>query len=279
MNFRAYSTPAEIWATMRGEATREAEHDPMLAGYLYSTILHHANLKDALLFHLASKLAGKTFDDRCWMKILGDALEQDPAIIEAVCYDLVAVKERDPACRGLAASMLFFKGFQSLQCYRIAHFYWKMERHYLALLIQSRMSEVFDVDIHPAAVIGHGIFLDHAHGIVIGETAVVENNVSMLHAVTLGGTGKVSGDRHPKIREGVLISAGAKILGNIEVGQGATVAASSVVLESVSPHVTVAGIPAKVVGRPRSEAPALDMNQAIEDGIFEDQPLCPRPEL
>lgn len=269
----AYANPNDIWLTMRGEATREANQDPILAGYLYATILHHASFKDALLFHLASKLGGKTFDERCWMKILGDAIDQDESMIQSACYDLLAVKERDPACSGLASTMLFFKGFQSLQCYRIAHIYWKQKRNYLALLIQSRMSEVFDVDIHPAAVIGHGVFLDHAHGIVIGETAVVENNVSMLHGVTLGGTGKVSGDRHPKIREGVLISAGAKILGNIEVGHGATVAASSVVLTSVPPRVTVAGIPATVVGRPRSEQPALDMNLAIEDGIFEDQPL------
>ncbi|MDP9128589.1 MAG: serine O-acetyltransferase, partial [Pseudomonadota bacterium] len=189
----------------------------------------------------------------------------DPAIVEAGQYDLIAITERDPAAKNILVPFLFFKGFRALQAYRVAHWLWRMERRTLASYFQSRISSCFVVDIHPAAVIGKGIMMDHAHGVVIGETAVVEDNVSFLHNVTLGGTGKEKGDRHPKIRSGVMIGAGAKILGNIEIGAGARVAAGSLVLKNVAPHVTVAGVPARIIGNAGCESPAQEMDQTLRD--------------
>jgi serine O-acetyltransferase len=193
--------------------------------------------------------------------LIDQAFDASPAIGQAIRIDLQAVRDRDPASRGMLAPFLYFKGFHALEAYRIANWFWRQERQLLAVHIQSRVSEVFGVDIHPAARIGSGILIDHATGIVIGETAVIEDNVSILHGVTLGGTGKETGDRHPKIRQGVMIGAGAKVLGNLEVGAGAKIAAGSVVLDAVPPHCTVAGIPARVVGRPAVESPAFDMDQ------------------
>ncbi|MEO1996870.1 MAG: serine O-acetyltransferase, partial [Planctomycetaceae bacterium] len=186
-----------------------------------------------------------------------------PTIPQAIIRDLMAVRERDPASHGFWQPFLYFKGFHAIQSYRVAHSIWLQDRHTLAIHLQNRISEVFAVDIHPAAQIGTGILIDHGTSVVIGETAVVEDNVSMLHEVTLGGTGKVVGDRHPKIRRGVLIGAGAKVLGNLEVGEGAKIAASSVVLEDVPPHCTVAGVPARIVGRPEYDEPAREMNQSL----------------
>lgn len=193
------------------------------------------------------------------------AFESDPELGIAVRQDLLAVEERDSACHKLSVPFLHFKGFHALQTYRVANWLWRQGRQSLALFFQNRMSSEFDVDIHPAARLGQGIMLDHATGLVIGETAVVGNNVSILQSVTLGGTGKEDGDRHPKIGNGVLISAGAKILGNITVGDGAKVGAGSVVLDHVPPHVTVAGVPAKIVGRPASKSPALEMDQGFDN--------------
>jgi serine O-acetyltransferase len=193
-------------------------------------------------------------------EVMLEAMDSDAAIREAVRADLQAVEDRDSACHELYIPFLYFKGFHALQTQRLAHWLWNNGRESLALFFQNRMSTEFSVDIHPAARMGKGIMLDHATGLVIGETAVVGNNVSILQAVTLGGTGKDEGDRHPKICDGVLISAGAKILGNICVGQGAKVGANSVVLENVPAHTTVAGVPAKIVGRPATDQPALDMN-------------------
>ncbi len=258
-------TPEEMWGFIQNEATLELKKEPVLSTYLYSTIIHHKNLKDILLNHLASKLGGATLEDRSWMKIISDAMDADESIISSACCDLQAIIHRDPANTGYMSSLLYYKGYHALQCYRVAHWYWQSGRHFLASFIQSRMSEVFNVDIHPAAKIGNCLFIDHAHGIVIGETAVLEDNVSLLHGVTLGGTGNEKGDRHPKIRHGVLIGAGAKILGNIEVAQGATIAASSVVLDDVPAHVTVAGIPAKIIGHPTSDEPALIMDHRLSD--------------
>ena len=170
------------------------------------------------------------------------------------------MEDRDSACTELSVPFLYFKGFHALQTHRVTHWLWEQGRESLALFFQNRMSAEFGVDIHPAAQLGYGIMLDHATGLVIGETAVVGNNVSILQSVTLGGTGKDEGDRHPKICDGVLISAGATILGNICVGEGAKVGAGSVVLEAVPPHTTVAGVPAKIVGRPSTEQPAMEMD-------------------
>ena len=249
-----------IWNRIREEAARHASDEPILASFLHATILNHSRLELALSFHLASQLDSPTASSLLLREVMLEAMDSDAAIREAVRADLQAVEDRDSACHELYIPFLYFKGFHALQTQRLAHWLWNNGRESLALFFQNRMSTEFSVDIHPAARMGKGIMLDHATGLVIGETAVVGNNVSILQAVTLGGTGKDEGDRHPKICDGVLISAGAKILGNICVGQGAKVGANSVVLENVPPHTTVAGVPAKVVGRPASDQPALEMD-------------------
>jgi serine O-acetyltransferase len=256
------STPVHdpLWERIREETTRHASEEPMLASFLHATILNHARLEGALSFHLANQLDSPTASSLLLRDVMLDAFEQDPSIREAVRADLQAVLDRDSACHELYIPFLYFKGFHALQTQRVAHWLWQQGRQSLALFFQNRMSTAFGVDIHPAARMGKGIMLDHATGLVIGETAVVGNNVSILQSVTLGGTGKDEGDRHPKIGDGVLISAGAKILGNIRVGEGAKVGAGSVVLEDVPAHTTVAGVPAKVVGRPASDQPALEMD-------------------
>ena len=253
------------WSALRQEAEEVAEHEPVLAGLVQTSILAHLRFEQALAFRLAQKLGNADLSAMAVRHILDDVYETNPALGEIARADIVAVHERDPACQRYLEPFLFFKGFQALQTYRAAHFLWEMGRRDVALFLQNRTSEQFAVDIHPAAKLGRGIMMDHATGIVIGETAVVEDNVSMLHGVTLGGTGKETGDRHPKIRQGVLIAAGAKILGNIEVGANAKVAAGSVVLKSVPPCATVAGIPAKIVGVNEGCHPAQDMNQLISD--------------
>jgi serine O-acetyltransferase len=249
-----------VWERILEETARHASDEPILASFLHATILNHSRLEDALSFHLANQLQSDTASALLLREVILEALDNDPCIHEAVRADLQAVEERDSACHELYIPFLYFKGFHSLQAQRVAHWLWKQGREPLALFFQNRMSAEFGVDIHPAARMGSGIMLDHATGLVIGETAVVGNNVSILQSVTLGGTGKDEGDRHPKIADGVLISAGAKILGNIRVGEGAKVGAGSVVLEDVPPHTTVAGVPAKIVGRPASDQPALEMD-------------------
>jgi serine O-acetyltransferase len=249
-----------VWDRIRAETEKHAAAEPILASFLHATILHHARLECALSFHLASQLGNPTLSPLLLREVMLQAFKADPAILKAVRADLLAVVDRDSACQELFVPFLYFKGFHALQTHRVAHWLWGHGRQPLALFFQNRMSSEFGVDIHPAARMGQGIMLDHATGLVIGETAVVGNNVSILQSVTLGGTGKEEGDRHPKIGNGVLISAGAKILGNIQVGEGAKVGAGSVVLEAVPPHTTVAGVPAKVVGRPATAQPALDMN-------------------
>jgi serine O-acetyltransferase len=249
-----------MWERIRKEAAQHASEEPILASFLHATILNHARLEMALSFHLASQLHSSTASALLLREVMLEVLESDPTIREAVRQDLQAVEDRDSACHELYIPFLYFKGFHALQTQRVAHWLWNNGREPLALFFQNRMSAEFGVDIHPAASMGNGIMLDHATGLVIGETAVVGNNVSILQSVTLGGTGKDEGDRHPKIGDGVLISAGAKILGNILVGEGAKVGAGSVVLEDVPPHTTVAGVPAKIVGRPSSDQPALEMD-------------------
>ena len=253
------TTTDPMWQRIRTEAAKQASEEPILASFLHATILNHTQLELALSFHLASQLATPDVSSLLLRKVIMEAFESDASIQTAVRADLQAVEDRDSACHELYIPFLYFKGFHALQTYRIAHWLWTTGRESLALFFQNRMSTTFSVDIHPAATLGEGILLDHATGLVIGETAVVGKNVSILQSVTLGGTGKDEGNRHPKIGDGVLISAGAKILGNICVGAGAKVGAGSVVLEDVPAHTTVAGVPAKIVGRPASDQPALEM--------------------
>jgi serine O-acetyltransferase len=248
----------EIWSRVRTEASNDAKREPALASFLHTVILSHERLEDALSFILAGKLGSDTISPLTLRDLIDRAFEADLGIGLAVREDLRAVLSRDPACRGYSTPLLYFKGFHALQGYRVAHYYWRTGRQALALWLQSQISEVFAVDIHPGARIGKGILFDHATSVVIGETAVVEDDFSMLHEVTLGGTGKVGGDRHPKVGRGVMIGAGAKVLGNISVGEGAKVGAGSVVLEDVEPYTTVAGVPAQPVVYPANAHPALD---------------------
>ncbi|MCA0295399.1 MAG: serine O-acetyltransferase [Actinobacteria bacterium] len=248
----------DVWTRIRTEVATDAQAEPALASFLHTTVLSHTRLEDALSFILASKLGSETITSLSLRELITAAFDDDRGIGVSVREDLRAVLSRDPATRGYSQPLLFFKGFHALQAYRVAHYYWTHARPALALFLQSRISEVFAVDIHPGAVIGKGIMFDHATSVVIGETAVVEDDFSMLHEVTLGGTGKVGGDRHPKIGRGVMIGAGAKVLGNIRVGEGAKVGAGSVVLEDVAPFTTVAGVPARPVAYPGHALPALD---------------------
>jgi serine O-acetyltransferase len=254
-----------IWKALRQEAEEMAESEPSLASFVHATILKHDRLEGALAYHLANKIGGEDVSPMLTREIFEEAIDADPGIGAAVRADLSAVFERDPACHSYVEAFLFYKGFLALQGYRVAHWLWHQNRHPMALFVQSRISELFDVDIHPAAKLGRGIMIDHATGVVIGETAVVEDDVSMLHGVTLGGTGKEEGDRHPKIRRGVLISVGAKILGNIEVGEYSRVGAGSVVLKDVPPGCTAVGVPARLTGCAGAKNPSQEMNQVIED--------------
>jgi serine O-acetyltransferase len=253
-----------VWSRMREEAEGLIRGEPALASFIHATILNHDRLEHALSYHLAKKIGGEDLSPMLTREIFDEAIESDPSIGEAVRADLSAVFERDPACDSYAQAFLFFKGFHSLQSYRIAHWLWGQGRQALALFLQSRISELFDVDIHPAARLGRGIMIDHGTGVVIGETAVVEDDVSMLHGVTLGGTGKEDGDRHPKIRRGVLLSMHAKVLGNIEVGEYSRVGAGSVVLKNVPPGCTAVGVPAKLTNCAGADRPSQAMNQIID---------------
>ena len=260
-----------LWKTIREEVERDARQEPLLANFMYGVVLNHKTLEDAMTFLLAAKLESTTIPAISMRDLLEDAFNNDPGIEKSIRTDIRAVKDRDPACPGYSTPLLYFKGFHALQAYRTAHYFWSRERYQLAFYLQSRISQVFGVDIHPAARLGCGILMDHATGIVIGETAVVEDNVSMLHGVTLGGTGKQKGDRHPKVRRGVLIGVGATILGNIEIGEGAKIGAGSLVLKNIPPHCTAVGVPAEVVKGIRTVHPGLDMDHTIElfhgDGI------------
>ncbi|WP_299202058.1 serine O-acetyltransferase [uncultured Amphritea sp.] len=255
--------PRELWTLIQQEAREEMAREPFLASFFHSTIIRHHSLCEAVSYLLANKLSDEVMAAITLRELIEEALGGDPNILKCICQDISAVRTRDPAVSSFTTVLLYLKGFHALQAYRIAHWMWQQGRHSMALYLQSRISEVFQVDIHPAAQIGCGVMFDHATGIVVGETCVIDNDVSIMQSVTLGGTGKESGDRHPKIREGVMIAAGAKIFGNIEVGVGAKVGGGSVVLENVPPHTTVVGVPAKVVGRPDCEKPAFDMDQSV----------------
>ncbi len=259
------NTPDDpVWHTLLKETETEAASEQALSKYLQSTVAKRTSLEASLAHHLACKLgAPEICTPPPVEQVLMEAYSSGPAIGQAIRADLQAVRERDSACPDFLTPFLFFKGFHALQVYRAAHWLWGEKRRSMALFLQNRSSDIFGVDIHPAADIGQGVMMDHATGIVIGETARVKNNVSIMQGVTLGGTGKEEGDRHPKVGEGVLISAGAKILGNIYIGDGAKVGAGSVVLANVPPHTTVAGIPAKAVGKPKAAQPALEMEHDI----------------
>lgn len=258
--YLANSSEDGFWEQIQAEARQEAEREPVLMSFLYATVLRHATLEAGISVILANKLQTPELPPILLRDLVGEALADEAPIRASIRADLLAARTRDPAARGYAQPFLYYKGFHALQAYRVAHWLWRHDRHSLATHLQNRISEAFGVDVHPAARIGCGIIIDHGTSVVIGETAVVDDNVSILHEVTLGGTGKVSGDRHPKVRRGVLIGAGAKILGNIEIGAGSKVAAGSVVLRDVPPGTTVAGIPARVVGRCTVPEPALEMD-------------------
>lgn len=260
---------SNVWIHLRIEAVTAAAEEPLLASLLNATILNHTSFEDALGYLLAQKLGGADMNALQMREVCMQAFKEDPAIVRSAQADVHVIKLRDPACRTYVQPFLYYKGFAALQAHRVAHHLWTTGREMMAFHLQSRVAELFQVDIHPAARLGKGIFMDHATGIVIGETAVVGNNVSMLHNVTLGGTGKEGGDRHPKIGSGVLIGAGAKILGNIIVGEGARIASGSVVLHEVAAGCTVAGIPARPVGGPCCENPADSMDQVFDVATFD----------
>ena len=252
-----------LWTAIHEEVKEMAASESLLTSFFHATILNHDSLQAALSFQLANKLGNPVVPSMLLREIIEEAFASDPSIIHSAEIDIKAARSRDPACQFYAMPLLYYKGYHALQSHRVAHWLWQHDRRALAWYIQNQMSVTFGVDIHPAAQIGCGIMLDHATGLVVGETSVIEDDVTILQGVTLGGTGKEAGDRHPKIRRGVLIGAGAKVIGNIEVGEGAKVGAGSVVLKPVPAHVTVAGVPAEIVGRPRVEQPALDMDQTL----------------
>ncbi len=263
---KSTGAPAPIWQKLRFDARQAAEQEQALSSYLNATVLNHETFAEALCYQLAQKAGGPDMSALAIREICEEAYKQDPAIVAAAERDLQAVLDRDPATRSTLQPFLFFKGYLALQTHRVGHQLWKQGRETLAFFLQSRMSELYAVDIHPAAPLGSGVFIDHATGIVIGETARVGDDVSMLHGVTLGGTGKVFTDRHPKIGNGVLLGAGSKVLGNITVGDEARVGSGSVVLSDVPPRCSVAGIPAKPVGGACMK-PAQTMDQRFDVGL------------
>lgn len=252
-----------VWARLRREAEQAVAAEPSLASLMMASVLNQPSFEAAVRHRVAMRVAHPALSADLIEQAYDEALADDSEIAIGMRADVAAVLDRDPACYRVLEPVLYFKGFHALQCHRLAHWLWRQGRRDFALYLQSRSSEVFQTDINPAARIGKGIFLDHATGLVVGETAVIEDDVSMLHSVTLGGTGKQGGDRHPKIRKGVLLGAGAKILGNIEVGQCSRVAAGSVVLASVPRNKTVAGVPAKVVGEAGCAEPSRSMDQIL----------------
>ncbi|MDQ2092541.1 serine O-acetyltransferase [Rhodalgimonas zhirmunskyi] len=255
-----------VWHRIVLEAERAVHEEPLLGGLIHSSVLYHGTLERALAYRISMKLGSPEMQEQLLREICDEAYSSDPEIAIAARADITAVHDRDPACHRFIQPLLFFKGFQAIQAHRVAHWLWQKGRRDLAYFIQMRVSEKFAIDIHPAAKIGKGIMIDHGHGIVIGETAVVGDNVSILHSVTLGGTGKEDEDRHPKIGDGVLIGAGAKVLGNIKVGCNSRIASGSVVLSEVPPCKTVAGVPARIVGEAGCDQPSITMDQILKSG-------------
>ncbi len=259
----AQNTADSIWQSIKKEASATANSEPTLAELLKLTVLDRSDLFDCVAVRISRKLGRNAVSAEDICAVFKEAFSNDANIRKNIVDDLSAINLRDPACDSFLTPILYFKGFQSITTYRVAHWLWNNNRKALARYLQSLSSEIFGVDIHPAAKFGGGILLDHATSFVAGETSVVEDNVSILHEVTLGGTGNETGDRHPKVRSGVLIGAGAKLIGNIEIGAGAKIGAGSVVLDDVPAHTTVAGVPARRIGTPQEEVPAKDMNQRV----------------
>ncbi|MFP4352853.1 MAG: serine O-acetyltransferase [Puniceicoccaceae bacterium] len=255
-----------VWEEIRRDAADIIGNEPVLARQIQEIVLDRATLEEVLAFRLAEKLTFLGHWELHLEDVFLEAMADDPGIGAAVRRDIRAIVERDPACDTHITPVLYYKGFKAICCHRVSHWLWKRGRRHLALHLQSLTSEFFAVDIHPAAEIGSGILLDHATGFVAGETSRLADDVSILHAVTLGGTGKESGDRHPKIGRGVLIGAGAKILGNITIGECSRIGANSVVLEDIPPHVTVVGVPARIVSTEVGEDPARRMDHNVGCG-------------
>lgn len=253
-----------VWESLRSEAGRLVIEEPALRHLVDDVIISRETLAAALGARLARRLAREDMPRAAMEPLLTGVFRENPLIVHSAVRDLAAMFERDPACFSILEPLLFFKGYLALTTYRLSHQLWQDGRRWLALYLQSVASEVFAVDIHPAARIGCGILLDHATSFVVGETAIIEDDVSILHEVTLGGTGKETGDRHPIVRSGVLLGAGAKILGRVEIGTGAKVGAGSVVLNDVPKHTTVAGVPAVIVGESSEQNPAIEMNQKLD---------------
>jgi serine O-acetyltransferase len=257
---KAIGTLDPVWARIRSEAEDIVRREPEIGTFIYSSVLHHDTLEDAVIHRLTERLNHSDVSAELIRQAYADALEDQPQLGDTFRVDIVATFDRDPATDRFIEPVLYYKGFHAIQTHRLANWMWGKGRKDFAYYLQSRASAVFQCDIHPAAKVGRGIFLDHATGLVVGETAVIGNDVSILHDVTLGGTGKDHGDRHPKIADGVLIGAGAKIIGNIEIGRCARVAAGSVVIKSVPNNVTVAGVPARIVGDSPCEEPSRTMD-------------------
>ena len=256
---------ANVWQAILGEAEKACIAQPVMSSFFHCNVLSHESFRDAISFYLASRLASSTLSAMSWQSVFHEAFADELGLVQQMLNDLLAHYNRDAACDEYVVPLLYYKGFHAVQSYRIAHWLWRRDRKTLALYLQHRISRLFDVDIHPAAKLGSGIMLDHATGIVIGETSVIDDDVSILHGVTLGGSGATKGNRHPKIGRGVLLSAGVKLLGDITVGEGAKVGSGSLVLADVKPYVTVAGVPAKVVGSARIKMPSLEMNHNIDE--------------
>jgi len=251
-----------VWSLLQKEAKIEAEREPLLVSFLYSTILNHPNLESALAFHLANRLTSPSMDSIQIMNIILDALMYSPTFRRDLRADIIAVRNRDPACTCLPDVFLYFKGYHALQAYRVSHHLWRNGKKTLAHYVQSQISQNFQIDIHPNATLKSGIMLDHGTGVVIGETAVVGHNCSILHGVTLGGSGKGGVDRHPKIKDGVLLGAGATVLGNIHIGEGCQVGAGTLVIDDLPAHSVAVGVPSKIIGSYKEEAqPSQNMNQ------------------
>ena len=262
---RSLSNVDPLWQRVRDEAEGIVAAEPALASFVWETVLNHDRLEDAVIHRIAERLDHPTVKAALIRQTYEEALADEPQIGEVFRVDMQAVYDRDPACDRYIEPLFYFKGFHAIQTHRLANWLWRRGRRDFALYLQSRSSAVFQVDMHPQVPLGRGVFFDHGTGIVVGATAVIEDDVSILQGVTLGGTGKETGDRHPKIRRGVLIGAGSNILGNIEVGHCARVAAGSVVLKPVPPRTTVAGVPAKIVGEAPCNEPSRAMDQMLHE--------------
>lgn len=252
-----------IWSNMRAEAKSIEVNEPVLGDLITHTVLQHDKFSEAIIFRIAQRLRHADLKRDVIIEVFSEIADDDPTVTALIAKDIQAVLDRDPACQRYLEPLLYFKGFHALATHRFAHAVWNSGRRDLAFYLQSQSSKIFSTDIHPAARFGSGIMIDHATGLVVGETAVIGDNCSLLHGVTLGGSGKATGDRHPKIGAGVMIGAGSKVLGNIHVGNCCLIAAGSVVLADVPPKKTVAGVPAKIVGSIGAAEPAVAMDQRI----------------